>query len=136
MIPGHTSGGTSARFVVAHRAADAVQTVARLVLGTILVVLTHSRDARYERIALRAQRTNAHCPVALGYTVSPTAALSSTVRARTDALLVETCLIERTLRVDLTFRCKCKCQSFANEKVVPFIHLFWREVAYARYLRL
>lgn len=98
--------GTSV--VVADRPANSVQSVAGLVIGTVLVVVANCRDARHSRIALSAWRANALSSVRHRFAFRATAAHNVTDEAGSDAVVVPAGLVVRTIVVCLTRRCEKK----------------------------
>lgn len=97
----HADGVDGTCLLFANWTADAVQTVAGLVIGTILVVLTVSGDAGDEGVALGSGRTTAHGLVILRQALGATAAANLSMGARIDAVLVQTGLVVRTVGIDL-----------------------------------
>lgn len=93
-------GPIAARVFIADGSADAIQSIARMIVGTVFVVLAHARNAGDQRIALRASRTRARRTMQLHVAFGQLAARDRRIiRARIEALLVQACLVVRTLVV-------------------------------------
>lgn len=96
--------GTSV--VVADRPADPVQSVARFVIGAVLVVVANGRNARHSRITLSALPADALGSVRHRSAFRATAAHDVTDEARSDAVVVSAGLVVRTVIVRLALRCR------------------------------
>lgn len=97
----HADGVEGTCLLFANWTADSVQTVAGLVIGTILIVLAVSGDAGDEGVALGSGRTTAHGLVILRQALGATAASDLSMGAWVDAVLVQAGLVVRTVGIDL-----------------------------------
>lgn len=103
MATTHTDGIQGAGLLFADGAADAVQTIAGLMVSAVLVVLTVSCDAGDEGIALGAGGTAAHSLVVLGQALGAAAAAHLAMGAGIHAVLIEAGLVVGTVGIDLAF---------------------------------
>lgn len=105
MVVAVAAGVRRARVAIAHFAAHAVQAVAGLVVGAVLVVLADAADARDQRVTLHADRAMAAGPMVLGAALGVTAALDAAEGARVHAFVVVARLVVRAVGVDAAFGC-------------------------------
>jgi len=106
MATTHTDGVQGTGLLVTNRTAHAIQSIAGLVVCTILVVLTVSSDAGDEGIALSSGWTDAHSLVVLGQALGSTAAAHLAMCAGIHAVLVQAGLVIRTVGIDLALSWK------------------------------
>jgi len=106
MATTHTYGVQGTGLLVTNRTAHAIQSIAGLVVSTILVVLTVSSDAGDEGIALSSGWTDAHSLVVLGQALGSTAAAHLAMCAGIHAVLVQAGLVIRTVGIDLALSWK------------------------------
>lgn len=107
-------GGHGAGLAVADGAANAVQAVAGLVVGAVLVVLAHAGHARQEWVALRAGRADALRAVGLHQALGAAAAAHSAVHAGVQAVALDARLVVHAVRVSLALRCGQEDESQAS----------------------
>lgn len=92
--------------VVANRSANPVQSIAGLVIGAVFVVMTDCGNARHTWITLSTLRANALGSVRDRSAFRTPTAHDITNEARSDAVVISTGLVIRTIVVRLTFRSK------------------------------
>lgn len=95
-----------AGIVVANRSANPVQSIAGLMIGAVFVVMTDRGNACHTWITLSTLRANALGSVRYCSAFRTSTAHDITNKARSDAVVISTGLVVRTIVVCLTFRCK------------------------------
>lgn len=93
----------AARVLVAHRLTNSIQSIARLMIGAVFVVLTNSANTRDKWIALSSGGTRTDGAMILVVALSALAASGIAIQARAEAFLVEARLVVRTLVVRFAF---------------------------------
>lgn len=106
MVVSSTGGGVRTGLWVAHLATNPVQTIASLVVGAVLVVLTLASDASQQGIALVAGLAHAIGAMVLGETLGTLAAVNRAVTARIQTLFVVARLVVGTVGIALAFGCE------------------------------
>lgn len=115
MTTSHTESIGSAGFLFTNRSTDTIQTIAGLVICTILVVLTVSSDAGHEGTALSASWALADSLVILWQTLGSAAATHLSMCTGIDAVFVQAGLIVRTIGIDLALGWKEEKYKFITE---------------------
>lgn len=105
MASASANGVQRAGVLITNRTTNAIQAIASLMIGAILIVLAVTGDARDKRIALCARRTYADSLVILWCALSASTATYLTITARIHTILTDTSLIVGTVRIYLAFRC-------------------------------
>jgi len=98
-----TNGIHGAGILFTNWTADAIQTIAGLVIRAILVVLAMTCDARNEGTSLCASRTLADGLVILWQALGSTATTHLAMGTRIHAVLIQASLVVRAIRINLTF---------------------------------
>lgn len=131
MTTSHTEGIGGAGFLFTNRSADTIQTIAGLVICTILVVLTVSSDAGHEGTALSASWALADSLVILWQALGSTAATHLSMCAGIDAVLVQASLVVRTIGIDLALGWKGEKQEFitGNHLGLPSLRTYVCNIA-------
>jgi hypothetical protein len=102
----YASGRLGAAVFVTDSSAHSVEAIAGLVVGTVLVVLTDTRDASNQRVTLHSGWTLTGSSVVLDQTFSTAAA--ALVDTRVETVFVDASLVVWTVVVGGAFGCKCK----------------------------
>lgn len=108
MVARDASRRFSTSILVANRPADSVQSVAGLMIGAVLVVMTNRGDASHARITLRPLRANALGSMGHCRALRTTTAHDVTDEAGGNAVVISASLVVRAVVVRLTFRCEKK----------------------------
>lgn len=104
MVAPDTNRGLATGIVIANRSADSVQSVAGLVIGAIFVIMADRGNARHTWITLSTLRADALSSVRYRPAFRTPTAYDVTDETRSDAVIISTGLVIRTIAVCFTFR--------------------------------
>lgn len=101
MLATHATSSLRARVVITNRPTDSIQSIASLVIGTVLVVLAHSCDTGQQGITLRSCGASALSRVCQDFAFCT--ATAGVRRARVQTVLVDAGFVVWAVVVDFTF---------------------------------